>query len=101
MRSEAITFDPRDNVAISLADLGKGTKVLVTVGKTVVGLKARKAIPVGHKIALQNVKKGAWVIKHAQKIGLATTNIRKGDHVHTHNLESAEETTFRSRRRRS
>lgn len=40
----------------------------------------------GHKYALSPIKKGAAVIKYGQKIGHATMNIQKGDHVHTHNL---------------
>jgi len=75
--------------------LRKGTEVRVAIGKNIVSLTARKTIPVGHKIALQPVRKGGWIMKYGEKIGRATRTIRKGDHVHTHNLESAKERTPR------
>ena len=99
IRPDAIAFDPRDNVATSLADLRKGTEVRVAIGKTVVDLTVRDAIPVGHKIALQAVRKGRWITKYGERIGRATRTIRKGDHVHTHNLGSSKERTGRLRRR--
>jgi len=79
--------------------LRKGTEVRVAIGKTVVGLTVRNRIPVGHKIALQNVRKGGWITKYGERIGRATRTIRKGDHVHIHNLGSAKERTGRLRRR--
>lgn len=45
-------------------------------------------IPPGHKQALQEIPKGAPVIKYGQIIGRATEDIPKGAWVHTHNLRS-------------
>ncbi len=42
----------------------------------------------GHKYALCDIKKGENIIKYANPIGHATTDIRKGEHVHTHNLKT-------------
>ena len=38
----------------------------------------------GHKIALRDIKKGEDIIKYGYKIGHATEDIKKGEHVHTH-----------------
>ena len=46
-------------------------------------------LPMGHKIALKDVKKGEKIIKYGYPIGVATEDIKKGDFVHTHNLQSA------------
>lgn len=48
---------------------------------------ARELIPRGHKIAMDDIPKGAPVRKYAQVIGYAAEDIAKGAHVHTHNLE--------------
>ncbi len=42
----------------------------------------------GHKYALFDIKKGENVIKYGSPIGHATEDIKKGDHVHTHNLKT-------------
>lgn len=42
----------------------------------------------GHKFALQDIKKGEKVIKYGMPIGVATCDIKKGEHVHTHNLKT-------------
>ncbi|MFZ7090223.1 UxaA family hydrolase [Primorskyibacter sp. 2E233] len=48
---------------------------------------AIQLIPRGHKMATQDIAKGAPVYKYAQVIGYAAQDIAKGAHVHTHNLE--------------
>lgn len=42
----------------------------------------------GHKQALSDIKKGENVIKYGFPIGHATEEIKKGEHVHTHNLKT-------------
>ena len=40
----------------------------------------------GHKYARRDIAKGENVIKYGNPIGHATADIKKGEHVHTHNL---------------
>ncbi len=42
----------------------------------------------GHKFALFDIKKGENIIKYGSPIGHATEDIRKGEHVHTHNTKT-------------
>ena len=42
----------------------------------------------GHKYALCDIPKGENVIKYGMPIGHATSDIKKGEHVHTHNLKT-------------
>lgn len=42
----------------------------------------------GHKYALSHIKAGDNVIKYGNPIGHATTDIKKGEHVHTHNMKT-------------
>lgn len=45
-------------------------------------------IPAGHKFALRNLKPGENIIKYGFPIGRAVKEIKKGQWVHTHNLQS-------------
>ena len=73
---------PEDHVAIATADLAADTEVAGPHGP----LRLRADIPRGHKVAVQAVDEGGQVLKYGQSIGVATKDIRAGDHVHTHNL---------------
>lgn len=42
----------------------------------------------GHKYALNAIKNGDDVIKYGYPIGVATSDIEAGDHVHSHNIKS-------------
>jgi altronate dehydratase small subunit len=57
----------------------KGASETVTV---------RSDIPYGHKAALRDIHPGERVLKYGEAIGRATAEIRKGDHVHVHNMDS-------------
>jgi (2R)-sulfolactate sulfo-lyase subunit alpha len=51
-------------------------------------VKAMDDIPLGHKIALGDIRGGDTVLKYGQDIGKASTDISKGRHVHVHNLKT-------------
>ncbi|WP_017774810.1 UxaA family hydrolase [Paraburkholderia kururiensis] len=74
-----ILLDPRDDVAIAREQLMPGAR-LDDEGN-VAGL-----IPPGHKVALRDINAGAPVRRYGQIIGFASKPIRRGEHVHTHNL---------------
>ena len=57
------------------------------VGVPIEASSTRALIPSGHKIAVQDMAKGAPIRKYAQVIGYAASDIAAGDHVHTHNVE--------------
>lgn len=42
----------------------------------------------GHKYALRDIKEGENIIKYGNPIGHATCDIKKGEHVHTHNTKT-------------
>lgn len=42
----------------------------------------------GHKYALRDIKSGENIIKYGNPIGHATEDIKKGDHVHSHNVKT-------------
>jgi altronate dehydratase small subunit len=75
-----------DNVAVSLCNLNRDEEVSIYFKKNTTNLKMIDPIPLGHKIALLNIKKGTEIVKYGEIIGKATSNIRIGEHVHVHNV---------------
>ncbi len=71
-----------DNVGIAMQPLAEGD--VVSYGST--SLNVRTAVPARHKIALVDIDAGEAVRKLGHTIGIATTGIAAGEHVHVHNL---------------
>jgi len=84
----AIALTEKDNVATMIDKANKGEDVEVTIGRRKMVITAEDEISFGHKIALKEIKKGEKVIKYGEPIGQATTDIKKGEHVHVHNIKS-------------
>ena len=79
-----------DFVGVATNDLKKDSKVEGwTVDKDCnyqIGLL--EDIPLGHKIALREIKKGEKIIEYGEVIGVAIKDIKQGEHVHVHNIKS-------------
>ncbi len=75
-----VKIAPADNVAVALVDMSAGEVALdVTLAED---------IPAGHKFALTEISAGENVIKYSAPIGSATTDIKVGHWVHTHNTKT-------------
>ncbi|SOE18018.1 altronate hydrolase/galactarate dehydratase [Hoeflea halophila] len=77
---QTIRLNQSDNVIIALKDLATGS---VLPGLDV---PLAEAVARGHKIASRAIAKGEKVIRYGQTIGIATSAIAAGTHVHVHNL---------------
>lgn len=88
---KAIVIDPQDNVVIVLGPVAKGDEVTWKIGKENFSAKAAEDIPIYHKMASRDIKKGEPIVKYGQHIGLAACDIKQGSHVHVHNVESHRE----------
>ena len=81
----------KDNVGVVVVeDLTAGTDMLcvITEDNSDFHSVANQDVPIGHKIALADLAVGDTVIKYGQDIGRVVAPIKKGDHVHTHNLKT-------------
>ncbi|WP_433410187.1 UxaA family hydrolase [Saccharomonospora azurea] len=87
MRQDVVLLAPRDDVAVVLRACAEGDRLTVPGRDAVTALGA---IPRGHKTALRDLPAGALVRKYGHVIGVATRDIREGEHVHTHNLAMPE-----------
>ncbi|MBI4473386.1 MAG: UxaA family hydrolase [Acidobacteria bacterium] len=85
-----IVHAKKDQVGVVVRDITKGEKLegWVMEDDSTVTVTVNKDIPLGHKVAINSVKKGERVIKYGVSIGKATGDIAAGDHVHTHNLKT-------------
>ncbi len=80
--STIIRVSEKDNVAIAVQDLPKGTVVMN--GEQAITLL--DDIPMGNKVALQEIKQDQDVYRFGNPIGHATRDIGQGELVHVHNL---------------
>ncbi len=86
-----LVHSPKDNVGVVVVEeLKAGTNMLgvVTEDDSSTKCKALHDIPIGHKVALTNLKKGDTIIKYGVDIGIMTGDAKKGGHVHVHNLKT-------------
>jgi (2R)-sulfolactate sulfo-lyase subunit alpha len=88
---QLLVHDKKDTVGVVVVeDLKAATDMLcvVTADNSSFHLKALMDVPIGHKIALTDIKTGDTVWKYGHDIGKAVANIKKGEHVHVHNLKT-------------
>lgn len=82
--SNVIHGSPIDNVVTCCVSITRGDTI--AAGGQV--LQAVEDIPIYHKMALRAIAAGEIVYKYGQPIGIASCDIRPGQHVHVQNLES-------------
>ena len=82
--NEMVRITARDMVAVALKPLKAGETADYGGGSIVL----TEDLPMGHKAALRDIRKGEPVIKYGFPIGEATEDIPAGAHVHTHNLRT-------------
>jgi len=84
-------IDPKDNVAVAIEPIAKGTAaVWVAAGKEA-SVTALEDITIYHKLATRDIAKGEPVVKYGEHIGVAACDIKAGEHVHVHNVEGHRE----------
>lgn len=76
-----LRIHPADSVGVALRPLAPGEQPG--------GLHVAESVPQGHKVALADIAAGSPVYKYGQPIGRARRAITAGQHVHSHNLETA------------
>ena len=79
-----VHLDPLDNIVVCVRPIKNGQEVKLAGSQ----ISMQLDISVGHKICVSPIAVGGKIIKHGVSIGSATTTIKVGDHVHTHNMKS-------------
>ena len=85
-----LVHNPADMVGVAVADIKAGETVTGKIqdSNNTLEIKSVSDIPLGHKIALKDIAAGELVIKYHVPIGKTVQAIKKGEHVHTHNLKT-------------
>jgi (2R)-sulfolactate sulfo-lyase subunit alpha len=85
-----LVHNEHDHVGVAVRDIEANEEVegLIMDTGARVSVRSRGAIPLGHKIALSDLPKGAEVLKYQVTIGITSTTVTSGDYVHTHNIRS-------------
>lgn len=85
---QAIMMKAADNVCTVVEAIAADSEVVYSLSGKTSRLKVTEAIPFGHKFAVRDIACGSAIVKYGETIGLATKDIKAGQYVHVHNLES-------------
>jgi (2R)-sulfolactate sulfo-lyase subunit alpha len=91
MTTHFIVHDKADTVGVVVVeDVKAGQKLTgwVMEGDATIQVEALDPVPLGHKIALKDIKTGDTVLKYGHDIGKAVADIPKGRHAHVHNVKT-------------
>lgn len=80
-----IQINPKDNVIIALTDLPSGTLITLQNGHA---FTLQEAITKGHKASIQDLKIDDLLWKYGESFGHATSDIKMGSWVHSHNSKT-------------
>lgn len=84
----SLVIKESDSVVTVIAPIKAGEEIIYNVDGQEKKLIASTDIPIYHKAALRDIKKGEVVTKYGCKIGYALADIKQGEHIHTWNLDS-------------
>jgi (2R)-sulfolactate sulfo-lyase subunit alpha len=88
---QLLVHSPKDNVGVVVIEgLKAGTDMLcvITENDSSFRLTATADVPIGHKIALKDLRPGDTAIKYGEDVGRMIAAVPKGSHVHVHNLKT-------------
>jgi (2R)-sulfolactate sulfo-lyase subunit alpha len=86
-----LVHDHKDNCGVVVVEnLKAGTDMLavITHDNSDFRITAKMDIPIGHKVALKDLKKGETVWKYGEDIGIVKADVKKGEHLHVHNAKT-------------
>ena len=91
MTTHFVVHEPGDSVGVVVVEGVKKGDVLtgwVMDGDTTVECATLNDIPIGHKIALQDLEANDTVIKYGTDIGKVVKPIKRGEHLNVHNVKT-------------
>uniref|UniRef100_UPI0032EB8416 UxaA family hydrolase n=1 Tax=Nisaea sp. TaxID=2024842 RepID=UPI0032EB8416 len=73
-----------DNVLVLRRGIAAGERIAIGTGH----VETDRSLNLGHKVARRAISEGEEILKYGAVIGVATTSIEAGGHVHVHNVRS-------------
>jgi len=86
-----VVHDEKDSVGVVVVEGVKSGQELtgwVMDQNKEIKVRAQNDIPIGHKLAIRELKPEDTVIKYSTDIGRAVAPIKVGEHAHVHNIKT-------------
>jgi (2R)-sulfolactate sulfo-lyase subunit alpha len=91
MTTDIIIHDEKDNVGVVVIDKiipKQACSCWVMENDKTVEIHSVDEIQLGHKIAMTDLNEGDTILKYGHDIGKVVKSIKKGEHVHVHNVKT-------------
>ena len=89
--TDVIIHDEKDNVGVVVIEKvtpNQDCNCWIMENDKSARIQAKSEIPLGHKIAMIDLKEGDTILKYGHDIGKVVKHINKGEHVHVHNVKT-------------
>ncbi len=88
MKKGILLHEAADDVGVATMDLAAGEVIeaLTLEGEPVGEVELVEDVPLAHKVAMRTIDENEDVLEYGRAIGTSVVAIRRGAHVHTHNL---------------
>ena len=91
MATEIIIHDQNDNVGVVVIEKitpKQECTCWIMENDSSTSIQSKDEIPLGHKIAMNDLSEGDTILKYGHDIGKVVKPIKKGEHVHVHNVKT-------------
>jgi (2R)-sulfolactate sulfo-lyase subunit alpha len=91
MSIDFVVHDADDSVGVVVVEgieAGQDLKGWVMHQDQTITFKVLNPIPIGHKLAIRDLEEGNAVMKYGVDIGRVIKPIKKGEHLHVHNVKT-------------
>jgi len=89
--TDIIIHDEKDNVGVVVTEKitpNQECSCWIMENDKSVTIKSINEISLGHKIAMSDLNAGDTILKYGHDIGKVVKAIKKGEHVHVHNVKT-------------
>ena len=89
--TDIIIHDEKDNVGVVVIEKitqNQDCNCWIMENDKSVKIQSKNDIQLGHKIAMIDLNEGDTILKYGHDIGKVVKSIKKGEHVHVHNVKT-------------
>ena len=89
--TDIIIHDKKDNVGVVVIEKitrNQDCNCWIMENDNSTKIQSKNEILLGHKIAMTDLKEGDTILKYGHDIGKVVKSIKKGEHVHVHNVKT-------------
>ena len=89
--TDIIIHDEKDNVGVVVIEKitpNQDCNCWIMENDKSTTIQSKNEIFLGHKIAMVDLSKGDTILKYGHDIGKVVQEIKKGEHVHVHNVKT-------------